>query len=143
MRSKGQRESKKHEARLAKKIGGTRNAGSGSFWSRKGDVRSVDLLIEHKWTGKASFTVKATVLEKIVKEAILDGRTPVLGFSLNNENYVMLTEDDFLELFQTLQEMICTTTTTTVQSLGDTKPNVEGWIPNSGSPLEIKQNIKP
>ena len=110
MKSKGQKESKKHEVRLAKKFDGKRNAGSGSFWSRKGDVRSQDLLIEHKWTGKASFTVKATVLEKIVKEAILDGRTPVLGFSLNNENYVMLTEDDFLELRQTLQELNCTKT---------------------------------
>jgi hypothetical protein len=110
MKSKGQKESKKHEVRLAKKFDGKRNAGSGAFWSRKGDVRSQDLLIEHKWTGKASFTVKATVLEKIVKEAILDGRTPVLGFSLNNENYVMLTEDDFLELRQTLQENNCTTT---------------------------------
>ena len=110
MKSKGQKESKKHEDRLAKKIGGKRNAGSGAFWSRKGDVRSTDLLIEHKWTGKASFTVKATVLEKIVKEAILDSRTPVLGFSLNEQNYVMLTEDDFLELRQILQELTCTKT---------------------------------
>ena len=110
MKSEGQKQSKKHEVRLAKKIGGTRNAGSGSFWSRKGDVRSKDLLIEHKWTGKASFTVKAKVLEKIVKEAILDSRTPVLGFSLNDKNYVMLTEDDFLELRQTLQELSCTKT---------------------------------
>jgi len=108
MRSEGQKQSKKHEARLAKLVDGKRNAGSGAFWSRKGDVRSADLLIEHKWTGKASFTVKATVLEKIVKEAILDYRTPVLGFSLNNENYVMLTEDDFLELRQRLQECNCT-----------------------------------
>lgn len=110
MKSKGQKESKKHEVRLSKKVGGKRNAGSGSVWTRKGDVRSADLLIEHKWTGKTSFTVKATVLEKIVKEAILDNRTPVLGFSLNNENYVMLTEDDFLELRQTLQEHTCTKT---------------------------------
>ena len=108
MRSKGQRQSKKHEERLAKRVQGKRSAASGAFWSRKGDVRSADLLIEHKWTGKASFTVKATVLEKIVKEAILDSRTPVLGFSLNNENYVMLTEDDFLELRQNLQECTCT-----------------------------------
>lgn len=108
MKSEGQRQSRKHEDRLAKKISGKRTAGSGAFWSRKGDVRSTDLLIEHKWTGKASFTVKAAVLEKIVKEAILDSRTPVLGFSLNNENYVVLTEDDFLELRQNLQECTCT-----------------------------------
>ena len=122
MKSKGQRESKKHEDRLAGLVSGQRSVGSGAFWSRKGDVRSTDLLIEHKWTGKASFTVKATVLEKIVKEAILDNRTPVLGFSLNNENYVMLTEDDFLELRSTLQEHTCTTMTSD-QNLGDTKPS--------------------
>lgn len=108
MKSEGQRQSKKHEARLAKKVNGKRTAASGAFWSRKGDVRSTDLLIEHKWTGKTSFTVKAAVLEKIVKEAILDSRTPVLGFSLNNENYILLTEDDFLELRQNLQECTCT-----------------------------------
>ncbi len=111
MKSKGQKESKKHEARLAKKFGGQRSAGSGSFWSRKGDVRSRDMLIEHKWTGKASFTVKAAVLEKIVNEAILESRMPVLGVSLNSNNYVLLTEDDFEELRQTLQECTCTRTT--------------------------------
>jgi len=122
MKSKGLKESQKHEARLAKAFDGKRNAGSGAFWSRKGDVRSDDLLIEHKWTGKASFTVKATVLEKIVKEAILESRMPVLGISLNNENYVLLTEDDFLELRQTLQEHTCTKKTSD-QNLGDIKPS--------------------
>lgn len=111
MRSEGQKQSKKHEDRLAKAIGGSRNAASGAFWSRKGDVRSSDLLVEHKWTGKKSVTVQAAVLEKIVKEAILDGRMPVLGFSLNNENYVMLDENDFLELRQKLQECSCETHT--------------------------------
>jgi hypothetical protein len=110
MKSKGQKESQKHEARLAKKFGGSTVAASGAFWSRKGDVRSQELLIEHKWTGKASFTVKATVLEKIVNEAILDTRMPVLGVSLNDKNYVLLTEDDFLEMRQTLQEHTCTKT---------------------------------
>ena len=110
MNSKGQKESKTHEVRLAKKVDGTRNAGSGAFWSRKGDVRSKDLLIEHKWTGKTQVTVKAAVLEKIVNEAIVDSRTPVLGFSLNNNNYVLLTEDDFLEMRQNIQEHNCSTT---------------------------------
>lgn len=106
MKSEGQKQSKAHENRLAKKIGGSRNAGSGAFWSRKGDVRSKDLLIEHKWTGKKSFSLKSDVLEKIVTEALLDGRTPVLGFSLNNENYVVLTEDDFLEIRETLINLL-------------------------------------
>lgn len=109
MRSEGQKQSRKHEDRLAKRLGGKRNAASGAFWSRKGDVRTAHILLEHKWTGKTQFTVKAVELEKIVKEAILDSRMPVFGFHLNNENYVVMTEDDFLELRQLLQEHECET----------------------------------
>jgi len=141
MKSKGQRESQKHEARLAKKFGGQRTAASGAFWSRKGDVRSHDLLIEHKWTGKASFTLKAAVLEKIVTEAILDSRLPVLCVSLNDNNYVLLTEDDFLEMRQILQECTCTTTFTMTKA-GDTTLNAEEWTQSSGIPPETNLNIK-
>lgn len=98
-KSKGQRESRKHEDRLAKAVGGKRNAASGAFWSRKGDVRNHLYLLEHKWTGKKSFTVKSEELEKITTEAVLDGRIPVFGIHLNGHNYVLTTEDDFLELF--------------------------------------------
>jgi len=98
MKSEGQKQSLKHEKRLAKKIGGKRNAASGAFWSRKGDVRSEDLLIEHKWTGKKQVTIKSEVLKKITREAILDGRMPVLGLHLDGENYVVLGEEDFFEL---------------------------------------------
>ena len=98
MKSKGQKESQKHEKRLAQKVGGKRNAASGAFWSRKGDVRSDDLLIEHKWTGKKQATIKSDVLKKITREAILEGRVPVLGIHLDGEDYVILLEDDYLEL---------------------------------------------
>jgi hypothetical protein len=107
MKSEGQIQSKKHENRLAKAVGGSTVAASGAFWSRKGDVRSQDLLIEHKYTGKKQVTVKSSVLEKIIKEAILDGRMPVLGFHLNGEDYIMLDENDFLEMRQKLQECTC------------------------------------
>jgi len=103
LKSEGQKQSQKHEKRIAKAVGGKTTAASGAFWSRKGDVRSDDLLIEHKWTGKKSFSLKADVLEKIVTEAIIDSRMPVLGISLNNNNYVLLTEDDFLEMREKLQ----------------------------------------
>lgn len=105
MKSRGQKESQKHEARLAKVFEGQTNAGSGAFWGRKGDVRSKDYLIEHKWTGKKSFTLKSSVLEKIVTEAILESRMPILGISLNNENYCLLTENDLLELVQRLAQL--------------------------------------
>lgn len=103
MKSEGQKQSQKHEKRLAKKVGGSKTAASGAFWSRKGDVRSHDLLIEHKWTGKKSFSIKALEVEKIVTEAIIDSRMPVFGISLNNKNYVLLTENDFLEMREKLQ----------------------------------------
>lgn len=104
MRSEGQRESQKHEKRLAKKVGGKRTAASGAFWSRKGDVRSKALLIEHKWTGKKQVTIKSEVLKKITREAILDSRIPVLGLHLDGENYVVLLEDDYLEMRETVEK---------------------------------------
>lgn len=100
---RNRQESKKHENRIAKKVGGSTNAASGAFWSRKGDVRSSDLLIEHKWTGKKQVTIKSDVLKKITMEAIIDSRTPVLGLHLDGENYVVLLEDDFLELREKVQ----------------------------------------
>ena len=103
MKSEGQKQSQKHEKRLAKKIGGSRNAASGAYWSRKGDVRSDDLLIEHKYTGKKQTTIKSEVLKKIMREAILDGRTPVLGIHLDGEDYVILTEHDFIEMREKLR----------------------------------------
>ena len=98
MKSEGQRESQKHEKRIAKAINGSKTAASGAFWSRKGDVSSSDLLIEHKWTGKKSKTIQSAELKKITTEAILDGRTPVFGIHLDGEDYVILLETDFIEM---------------------------------------------
>lgn len=98
MRSEGQKQSRKHENRLAKAIGGSRTAASGAFWSRKGDVRSEKLLIEHKWTGKKSKTIQSAELKKITTEAIMDGRIPVFGMHLDGEDYVIMLETDLLEI---------------------------------------------
>lgn len=102
MKSEGQKNSQKHEKRLAKAIGGSRTAASGAFWSRKGDVRNDDLLIEHKWTGKKSKTITSAELTKIVNEAIMDGRLPVFGIHLDGKDYVILMETDFLEIWNKL-----------------------------------------
>jgi hypothetical protein len=99
MKSEGQKQSQKHEKRIAKAIGGSTTAASGAFWSRKGDVRNETLLIEHKWTGKKTKTISAAELEKITNEAIMDGRTPVFGIHLNGEDYVILLEHDFMEMW--------------------------------------------
>ncbi len=99
MKSEGQKQSQKHEKRIAKAIGGQTTAASGAFWSRKGDVRSEGLLVEHKWTGKKSKTIQSAELKKITIEAIMDGRTPVFGIHLDGEDYVILLETDFLEVW--------------------------------------------
>jgi hypothetical protein len=106
MKSEGQKQSQKHEKRIAKAIGGQVNAASGAFWSRKGDVRSKDLLVEHKWTGKKSKTIQSEELKKITNEAIMDGRTPVFGIHLDGEDYVILLENDFLELRDKLDRIL-------------------------------------
>jgi hypothetical protein len=101
VKSEGQKQSQKHEKRIAKAIGGQPTAASGAFWSRKGDVRSSDMLVEHKWTGKKSKTISSAELKKITNEAIMDGRLPVFGIHLDGEDYVVLLETDFLEIWDT------------------------------------------
>lgn len=101
-KSEGQKQSQKHEKRIAKAIGGSTTAASGAFWSRKGDVRNADLLIEHKWTGKKTKTISSAELKKITNEAIMDGRTPIFGIHLDGEDYVILLETDLLEMWNKL-----------------------------------------
>jgi hypothetical protein len=100
LRTEGQKQSRKHENRLAKEIGGARTAASGAFWSRKGDVRNDDILIEHKWTGKKTKTISSAELKKVTNEAIMDGRLPVFGIHLDGVDYVVLLETDFLEIWR-------------------------------------------
>ena len=85
------------EKRIAKAVGGKVNAGSGAF-DRKGDVRSPTYHIEAKWTAKKQVTIKASVLEENIREALIEGRLPVLALELNGRNYVVLDENDFLEI---------------------------------------------
>jgi hypothetical protein len=102
MKSEGQKQSQKHEKRIAKAIGGQTTAASGAFWSRKGDVRNDTLLVEHKWTGKKTKTISSAELKKITNEAIMDGRTPIFGIHLDGEDYVILLEHDFMEMVNKL-----------------------------------------
>lgn len=80
-------------------------AASGAFWNRKGDVRTPTALVEAKWTAKSQVTIKSSVLDKIEEEAILDGRMPVLGLCVAGKNWVMMTENDFLEREEAFAEI--------------------------------------
>jgi hypothetical protein len=98
MKSEGQKASQAHEKRLEKVLNGARTAASGAFWSRKGDVRSERFLAEHKYTAAKSFSIKASELKKIETEALMVGRVPIFCISLDNRDYVLLLEDDFIEM---------------------------------------------
>lgn len=91
--------SKKQENRSAQVYRGSRNAGSGSGWLRKNDVRSEDLLIENKLvTGNKSYSIKSQDLVDLTQRAVLEDRIPVLQFDLAGRHYVVLNEADFVSL---------------------------------------------
>jgi hypothetical protein len=91
--------SKRQEFRTADKYRGSRNAGSGSGWLRKNDVRSEQFLIENKLTtGTKSYSIKSQELKELEVRSILEDRIPVLQFDLGGKSYVVLVEDDFLAL---------------------------------------------
>jgi Ulp1 family protease len=95
------KKSLKQEQRSAGAYKGSRNAGSGSGWLRKNDVRSETLLIENKLTiGTKSITIKEVDLRELRERAIIEDRIPVLQFDLNNRHYVVLIEDDFLAMIE-------------------------------------------
>jgi hypothetical protein len=77
--------SKKHEDRLAKKLGGKRLPRSGGLsWSRwdsttaQGDLSTKELHLEHKRTDAASMSVKKDWLEKVADGARRTGKDPGL-----------------------------------------------------------------
>jgi hypothetical protein len=93
------KKSVKQEKRSANHYKGSRNAGSGSGWMRKNDVRAEQFLIENKLTiGTKSITLKDIDLRELRERAIIEDRTPVLQFDLNGRRYVVLVEDDFLTM---------------------------------------------
>ena len=93
------KKSVKQEKRTANSYKGSRNARSGAGWLRKNDVRAESLLIENKLTtGKTQITIKVKDLTELQERAILEDRLPVLQFDVAGKRYVVLTEDDFLEM---------------------------------------------
>lgn len=93
------RKSKRQERRTADTYRGSRNAGSGSGWLRKNDVRTTEFLFENKLTiNTKSISLKEVDLRELTERAIVEDRTPVLQFDLAGRRYVVLNENDFLEL---------------------------------------------
>jgi hypothetical protein len=89
--------SQQQEKRIAKRVGGTLNAGSGNQWKRKADVREREVLWEMKRTNAKSITIRLADLETVRKEAALIGRLPVLHIELGTRRYVIIEEDDYFD----------------------------------------------
>ena len=101
MRSESQKRSKKQEERTAKSYNGSRNVMSGAGWVRKADVRTEEFMIENKLKmdpDAKSYSIKAVDMRDLVKRARLEGRIPLLQIDLAGHRYVVLPEDDFLEI---------------------------------------------
>ena len=64
----------------------------------KGDARSEEYLVEAKRTDKASLSIKKQVWDKIRREALLDGRVPVLAVQIQDRDLAVLDWEDFLAL---------------------------------------------
>ena len=92
------------ESLVAYFFSGRLRPGSGSFRPFKGDVITDDYLIECKSTEKQQFVLKKEILLKIEKEAISEGRVPLLVVRFEDKRnssggiYVISKLDDFLEM---------------------------------------------
>lgn len=65
-----------------------RTINSGAHWIDKGDLKTEDCLVEHKFTDKRSIIVELDVVEKIYKEATLTGKIPVLWYELGGYKFI-------------------------------------------------------
>jgi hypothetical protein len=77
------KKSKFQEKRVAKKLGGKVQKGSGALVFHKGDVKTTELLTECKRTEQETIRVDKKWLIKISREAMGSGRVPALSLEFN------------------------------------------------------------
>ena len=102
MKTPEQKRAAKQEKRTAQTYGGRETIMSGQGWKQKHDVRSDEFLIENKTrhSGFKSYSVDGTLMRDLTLRARMEGRTPLLQFDMMNRRYVVLNEDDFLEILE-------------------------------------------
>ncbi len=97
------------EKKLAQRVGGRLQPGSGALAGAKGDVKveaKLLLLLENKSTSGATFSMKQEWLHKVYQEALETSRAPALSFQFTNEagasekrdRWVCIPESVFQEL---------------------------------------------
>ena len=87
----GKTRSFRQENRVAKKLDGKRQRGSGSLPHRRGDAKScegldTELLVECKETQKRSMRIEGKWLERINREALEAGKEPALSIEIGGMN---------------------------------------------------------
>ncbi|MFQ3675922.1 MAG: hypothetical protein SNJ64_05210 [Endomicrobiia bacterium] len=97
--------SKKSEKKLAKKINGKLKSGSGNTWRSKGDVVTLQFLIDDKTSIKAkemkSFTINKEKFYKHYKDAIIENKIGIYRINMGNKGLIVIDENDFWELVET------------------------------------------
>ena len=71
-------DNKEHEKYLARLFGGRVRKASGATWTQKGDVMTGKFLIEAKLRGGSGMTVSREKFEKIEREAVKEGKIPLI-----------------------------------------------------------------
>ena len=79
---------------------GKRVPGSGNHWSKPGDVKTDDFLLEVKQTDKASYSLNVNIWKKISKEALFSYRLPMMSIKIQDTELVVLDKEDFEKLIQ-------------------------------------------
>lgn len=95
------RAAKKGEAAAASRWDGQLSPASGSGPRAKNDFRTMDELVEYKYTEKKSFSLVNEQLIDLNVNAVIEGRNPVFLIEFAGGNrYAVLREDDFLEHYR-------------------------------------------
>jgi Holliday junction resolvase len=77
------------ERKLAKKLGGRVQPGSGALPFAKEDVKTADYLIQCKSTTKNSYTIKLDDLETLRQNAIKIGKQPCFVLQIGGKTWEM------------------------------------------------------
>jgi hypothetical protein len=83
------------ERRIANMTGGNTTIASGALPFDKADVRVGDTRIECKRTDKNSIILKKDYLLKLKNQCKIN-ETPVVNIEIQDENWYLVTEEDFL-----------------------------------------------
>ena len=88
------------ERKDAKLLGNKPTPRSGGLWFAKGDSKGEKFLVENKTTANESFSITSKVWEKISREAIIEGRLPVLSIEFGGKKHeiIVLDKNDFLTM---------------------------------------------